>query len=82
MGEVVSIRKKIRLENYDYSEENMYFITIWIKNRVEMLGKIVKENEIELTKEGNVAKHNINKIEEIYDNIIIDEYIITYIFYF
>ncbi len=76
MGEVVSIRKKIRLENYDYSEENMYFITICIKDRVEMLGKIVKENEIELTKEGNVAKHNINKIEEIYDNIIIDEYII------
>ena len=76
MGEVVSIRKKIRLENYDYSEENMYFITICIKDRVEMLGKIVKENEIGLTKEGNVAKHNINKIEEIYDNIIIDEYII------
>ena len=32
MGEVVSIRKKIRLENYDYSEENMYFITICIKD--------------------------------------------------
>lgn len=76
MRETVGIRKRIRLETYDYSKENMYFVTICIKDRVEMLGKIVKENEIELTKEGCVVKQNINKIEKLYDNIMIDEYIV------
>lgn len=76
MRERLPQRKKIRLENYDYSKENMYFITICIKNRVELLGKITGKEIIELTKEGNIAKENINKLEELYDNIIIDEYII------
>lgn len=76
MKETIAIRKRIRLENYDYSKENMYFVTICIKDRAEILGKIVKENEIELTKEGCVVKQNINKIEKLYDNIMIDEYIV------
>lgn len=53
----------------------MYFITLCIKNRLEMLGKI-EENNINLTKEGKITKNNINKIENIYENISIDEYII------
>lgn len=76
MKENLPIRKRIRLENYDYSKENMYFITICIQDRLEILGKIVEENKIDLTKEGNIAKQNIKRIEEIYDNIVIDEYII------
>lgn len=76
MQERLPTRKRIRIKNYDYSKENMYFITICTKDRIELLGKIINENRIELTKEGNISKQNINKIEEIYDNIIIDEYII------
>ena len=40
-----------------------------------MLGKIIDDN-IKLTKEGKLVKQNINKIEQIYKNIIIDEYVI------
>ena len=40
-----------------------------------MLGEIVEYN-IKLTKEGNIVKQNINKIEQIYKNTIIDEYVI------
>ena len=69
------VRKKIRLNEYDYSQENMYFITICIKNREEILGKII-ENNINLTNEGKIVNQNINKLEEIYKNIIIDEYIL------
>ena len=76
MREKLPQRKKIRLKDYDYSKENMYFITICVKNRAELLGKITEDNKIELTKEGKILKQNINKISEIYDNIIIDEYII------
>ena len=76
MQENLPVRKRIRIRDYDYSKENVYFITICIKNRLELLGRIIKENYIELTPEGKIVKHNINKIEEIYDNAIIDEYII------
>lgn len=75
MKENLPTRKRIRLQGYDYSEENMYFITICVKDRLEMLGEIIEDN-IKLTKEGNIVKQNINKIEQIYKNIIIDEYVI------
>ena len=75
MKENLPVRKKIRLQDYDYSEENMYFITICVKNRLQILGKIIEDN-IKLIKQGNVVKQNINKLEQIYKNIIIDEYII------
>lgn len=38
--------------------------------------KICIKDKINLTKEENVVKQNINKIEQIYKNVIIDEYVI------
>jgi len=76
MQENVPTRKRIRLTDNDYSKENMYFITICIKNRLEILGKITKENDIKLTHEGMVVKQNISRIQETYENARIDEYII------
>ena len=75
MKENLPTRKRIRLQDYDYSEENMYFITICVKDRLELLGKIIEDN-IKLTKEGKIVEHNINKIEQIYKNTIIDEYVV------
>lgn len=69
------VRKRIRLQDYDYSNENMYFITICVKDREEILGKIIEDN-IKLTKEGNAVEQNINKIKQIYKNVIIDEYVV------
>jgi REP element-mobilizing transposase RayT len=76
MKENLPVRKKIRLKYYDYSQENMYFITICVKDRLEILGKIEEDNHIKLTKEGNIVKQNIYRLEEIYTNIIVDEYIV------
>ena len=75
MKEHLPRRKNIRLKDYDYSKEGMYFITICIKNRIELLGKITN-NAIKLTKEGVIVEENIKMIEEIYSNIKIDEYIV------
>ena len=41
MKENFPVRKRIRLQGYDYSEGNMYFITICVKDRLEMLGEIM-----------------------------------------
>ena len=37
-------RKSIRLKNYDYSQNGMYFITICTKNREPILSKICAES--------------------------------------
>lgn len=76
MIEKLPTRKRIRIKDYDYSNENIYFITICTKDRLEMLGKIRNENYIELTQEGKIVKRNISTIEEIYDNTIMHEYVI------
>jgi REP element-mobilizing transposase RayT len=76
MKENLPVRKEIRLKYYNYSQENMYFITICVKDRLEILGKIEEDNHIKLTKEGNIVKQNIYRLEEIYKNIIVDEYIV------
>ena len=34
-------RKSIRLKNYDYSREGLYFITICTKNNERIFGEIV-----------------------------------------
>jgi len=75
MKEILPIRKIIRLQDYDYSEENVYFITICVKDRLELLGKIIQDN-IKLTTEGKIVNQNITKIEEIYKNVVIDDYVI------
>ena len=69
-------RKTIRLKDYDYSEVGMYFITICIKDRIELLGQIKNEKYIELSKEGRIVDEAINKLKKAYLNIEIDEYVI------
>ena len=76
MKENLPVRKKIRLSDYDYSQENMYFITICVKDRLEILGKIKEDNYIRLTRAGKIVKQNIGRLEEIYKNIKIEEYVV------
>ena len=68
--------KRIRLKYYDYSTCGMYFITICIKNRLELLGKIQDKNNILLTTKGNIVEKELQKIEVLLTNVTIDEYII------
>ena len=37
-------RKSIRLKNYDYSQEGLYFITICTENREKLFGEILNDN--------------------------------------
>ena len=75
MKNTLPVRKNIRLNYYDYSKKGTYFITICIKNRIEILGKI-NNNQIKLTKEGIIAQKNITNIEKIYRNTEIEDYVI------
>ncbi len=76
MKDNLPVRKRLRLKEFDYSKEEIYFITLCIRNRIELLGKIVETNHIELTKLGNISEQYIKEIERKYTNIRIDEYVI------
>lgn len=76
----LSQRKNIRLKSYDYSLDGYYFITICIKNRLNLLGNVgvalLGDPNIVLSSEGLIVKKNIEICKSKLTNIIIDEYMI------
>lgn len=78
-------RKTIRLKEYNYSNNGMYFITICTNNRKEILAKIKNvgghgvpcpQIKIELTKIGEIVRNEIKKTNIIRGDVEINEYII------
>lgn len=74
-------RKKNRLENYDYSQNGAYFITICTRDRKKILSQIVgadtiRPYEIILSQYGKIVDKAINNIANIYENIPVDKYVI------
>lgn len=47
-------RKQIRLKNYDYSQAGYYFVTICVKDRRKVFGK-VSDGKMNLNSLGEVA---------------------------
>ena len=68
-------RKPNRLENFDYSQNGVYFITICAKDRKPILSA-VGANFVRPTKIGTVVENEINRISSIYDSVSIDKYVI------
>ena len=73
-------RKPTRLKNYDYSGDGAYFITICTHNRKKLFSNIVGQGlapaEIQLSKFGEIANTEILALENRYNNIKIDKYVI------
>ena len=74
-------RKSPRLQGFDYNKTGAYFITICTVNRRCILSKIVGTGvldcpQIELTKYGKIAEKYINQLNDFYDYISIDSYVI------
>lgn len=67
--------KSNRLEDYDYSENWGYFITICCKERVEYFGEIV-DGEMILNEYGKIVEEEILNIPIFRKNVILDEYVI------
>ena len=55
-------RHSIRLKEYNYAKEGMYFITICIKNRKCLLGEI-REDKIQLNDIGKVVEKELLRIK-------------------
>ncbi len=78
----LSQRKSTRLKNFDYGTSGAYFITICTENRRRILSRIVgvdvlgDPNNVELLPYGIVADRYINKFNEFYGNITVDQYVV------
>jgi len=68
-------RKRNRLENFDYSENNIYFVTICTKNKMDWLGE-VDNGCMKLNGFGLIAEKQWIWINEQYTYIELDEFII------
>ncbi len=81
------VRKSNRMNNYDYSSNGLYFITICTKNRATYLSDIVEIPDlvgnaalgvprVKLTEYGEIVDENIKKINEIYRYVSVSKYVI------
>ncbi|MHB1482586.1 MAG: transposase, partial [Bellilinea sp.] len=71
-------RKQIRLEGYDYSQNNAYFITICSRKKQKLFWNtenptLTFENELlPLSNIGLIIQESIGKIPYVYPNVEID----------
>jgi REP element-mobilizing transposase RayT len=66
-------RRSIRLENYDYSNEGAYFVTICVQDKKFLFGKIV-DAEMQLSKAGKMIEKWLLELKRKFSNANIDEY--------
>ncbi len=92
MSECLPKRKKIRLQDYDYSEPGAYFITVCTKNKDQLLwnGSLditkfewkpvgehsVRPQNLPLSKIGVVVEQNLKKWNDTYENVYLSSYVI------
>ena len=75
-------RKRTRLKGYNYSHIGAYFITICVKDREEILSKIIVGDGVLdipkniLTEYGETATRIINQMSSFYDNVSIVKYVV------
>jgi len=78
---VMRRRKSNRLTKYNYSKAGSYFITICVKDRHEILALVVEDiclgtPLLELTETGLMVEQYIVKVDEIYEMLRVDKYVI------
>ena len=75
-------RKNIRLQNYDYSSEGGYFITICVEDRKNLLSTVVGGDDLGAPKQiilkpyGKITEKYILSIEKAYYSVKVENYII------
>ena len=83
MEENLPNRKMLRWNRRDYSSEGKYFITICIKDRKTLLsrvssvgGDVPDAPQIQLLAFGKIADRYINQLNDFYDDLEVDQYVI------
>ena len=75
-------RKPTRLREYDYSTPGAYFITICVKDRKQLLSKIIVGDDAHIVPKNQILNYGlicdkyINNINTKYENVTVDKYVI------
>ena len=74
-------RKTPRYQSFDYNSSGVYFITICTQNRRCILSRIVGTGvpdcpQTELTKYGQIADNYIKQLNDFYNHLSVEEYVI------
>ena len=75
-------RKALRWHNFDYNTNGAYFVTICTKDRRQILSRIVGVDVLgdpkntKLLSHGRIADKYINQLNDFYDEINVDQYVI------
>ena len=71
-------RKPVRLHNFDYGRSGVYFITVCVEKRKNILSKIVGEGSPlpQLTEYGMIVDGWIKRISEKYQEVSVSTYVI------
>ena len=74
-------RKSTRLKGYDYLTPGMYFLTVYVKDRKQLLGKIVgcsdfDAPQIMLSEYGQILDRHVRLMNDKYSHLKIDKYVI------
>ncbi len=81
-NKVLPKRKATRLKGYDYSAPGAYFVTICVKDREELLSKIIVGTGVLdcpqniLTLYGTIANKHLINMSNFYENIKIDKFVV------
>jgi putative transposase len=75
MAENVRHRKKIRLQEYDYSLPGGYFVTVCTFDKQDIFGNVLDEKMM-LSREGIIAQECWKKIPEHFKYVLLDEFIV------
>jgi len=67
--------KSVRLQNWDYGSNGIYFVTICTKNRKHFFGE-VSEGKMVLSQTGKIATQFWNAIKDHFPFVILDEFIV------
>ena len=68
-------RRSIRLRDYDYSQDGLYFISICIKTRECLFGEIV-DDEMILNKNGEIVEKCWLDITQHYPDTVLHEFVV------
>lgn len=68
-------RRLNRLPEYDYSQSGYYYVTLCTKGKISYFGRVVNEN-MSLSKIGDIAKSRWQEIPSHYENVRIDQFIV------
>lgn len=79
MNMQLPIRKRIRIENYDYATAGAYFVTVCTANKERIFwdnvgADIIRPQNVPLSRIGEIVKKSILQIPAHYGNILVDKY--------